>query len=385
MNNQQLIELYKSCRQLSEEICSPLNIEDYSLQVVRYASPLKWHLAHTTWFFEEMILKKKEGFTVYSEEYSYLFNSYYNSIGKRVAQGERGGINRPFISEVYKYREYVDKAMLQLLNTELSSEDVSLIITGINHEQQHQELMFSDIKIGFYSNPTLPVYREEFKLSGGFNNGLNEYIKIDSGLYDIGYNGTGFSYDNERGRHKVFLEEFHISSNLATKGEYLEFINSGGYNNFVYWLDEGWQWVKENNIKAPLYWYKKGNNWVEYSLLGEENIIEDEILCHISFYEADAYARWKGCRLPTEFEWEASSKQIEWGKRWEWTNSAYLPYPRFKISEGALGEYNGKFMINQMVLRGCSTATSPGHERNTYRNFFHADRQWQYTGIRLVK
>jgi ergothioneine biosynthesis protein EgtB len=362
-----------------------LNIEDYITQVAEFASPAKWQLAHTTWFFEEMILKKYvPDYKVFNDRYSFLFNSYYNSIGDRTFRANRGNITRPTVEEVYKYRGFVDQKMIAFLEANHNSVINDLILLGLNHEQQHQELMLTDLKFAFGHNPIFPVYRE----NGGLVDQKNKEIgfaTIEEGVYEVGHQGDGFHFDNELGRHKVYLNEFSISKGLVTNTEYIEFINDGGYEKFEYWLDEGWSWLNENGIKSPLYWHKIKGNWNHFTMGGLQPVEDNSILAHISFYEANAFANWKGMRLPTEFEWEVASDYFDWGKRWEWTNSAYLPYPNFKRSEGAVVEYNGKFMINQMVLRGASVATSYNHSRKTYRNFFHAKFQWQFTGIRLVK
>ena len=380
-----LLQNFQKTRAHSVELCAPLEIEDYMPQPVDFASPPKWHLSHSTWFFEEMILKKFfKDYKIFNPHFSFLFNSYYHAIGERAIRTERGTITRPTVEEVYQYRIYVDSHVEKLLKAELSEELKELIILGINHEQQHQELLITDLKHTFSYNPIHPVYKEKFNLTAQKNE-EEGWLKISEGIYDIGFEGEGFHFDNEEGRHKVFLHEFEISKSLVTNGEFLEFMDAGGYENFKFWLDEGWSWVTENQVKSPLYWEKIEGKWYSYTLEGLKEINPNHILTHISFYEAQAFANWKGCRLPTEFEWEAASNQLKWGKRWEWTYSAYLPYPKFKIAEGAVGEYNGKFMINTMVLRGSSTATPKGHERNTYRNFFHPKYRWQITGIRLAK
>ncbi|SFI28984.1 ergothioneine biosynthesis protein EgtB [Halpernia frigidisoli] len=380
-----LLQNFQKTRAYSVELCSPLEIEDYIPQPVDFASPPKWHLSHSTWFFEEMILKKfVEDYQIFNPHFSFLFNSYYHAVGERAIRTERGTITRPTVSEVYQYRIYVDSHIEKLLKDDVSEELKELIILGINHEQQHQELLITDLKHTLSYNPINPVYKEKFNLTAQKNE-EEGWLKISENIYEIGFEGEGFHFDNEEGRHKVFLHDFEISKSLVTNADFLEFIEDGGYENFKYWLDEGWNWVNENQIEAPLYWQKIEGNWYSYTLEGLKQIEPEDILTHISFYEAQAFANWKGCRLPTEFEWEAASNQLKWGKRWEWTYSAYLPYPKFKIAEGAVGEYNGKFMINTMVLRGASTATPKGHERNTYRNFFHPKYRWQITGIRLAK
>ena len=381
----EILQLFKNTRSQSIALCEPLEIEDYISQPVDFASPPKWHLSHSTWFFEEMILKKFiPNYEVFNPHFGFLFNSYYQTLGDRAIRTERGTITRPTVAEVYEYRKYVDQHLESLLETNSSPELKELIILGINHEQQHQELLITDLKHTFSYNPIFPIYKEGFNLTAQENSDEGS-LKMKEGIYEIGYNGQDFHFDNEKGRHKVFLHDFEISKALVTNGEYLEFMEAGGYENFKLWLDEGWTWAIENNIKSPLYWKKIEGKWFSYTLEGLKPIEPNHQLAHISFYEAQAFASWKGLRLPTEFEWEASCEQFEWGNRWEWTYSAYLPYPNFKIADGAVGEYNGKFMIGQMILRGASTATPKGHERKTYRNFFHPKHRWQITGIRLAK
>lgn len=381
----EILQLFKNTRSQSIALCEPLEIEDYISQPVDFASPPKWHLSHSTWFFEEMILKKFiPNYEVFNPHFGFLFNSYYQTLGDRAVRTERGTITRPTVAEVYEYRKYVDQHLESLLETNSSPELKELIILGINHEQQHQELLITDLKHTFSYNPIFPIYKEGFNLTAQ-ENSEEGWLKMKEGIYEIGYNGQDFHFDNEKGRHKVFLPDFEISKALVTNGEYLEFMEAGGYENFKLWLDEGWTWAIENNIKSPLYWKKIEGKWFSYTLEGLKPIEPNHQLAHISFYEAQAFASWKGLRLPTEFEWEASCEQFEWGNRWEWTYSAYLPYPNFKIADGAVGEYNGKFMIGQMILRGASTATPKGHERKTYRNFFHPKHRWQITGIRLAK
>ena len=376
---------YEVVRQYTEDLCEPLQPEDYIPQPVDFVSPPKWHLAHTSWFFEEFILVKfLTGYERYHPDFSYLFNSYYNHMGSRVIRTDRGNITRPGVREVYKYRTHVNEAMRQLMADNLTPELEELIILGLNHEQQHQELLITDLKFIFGHNPIFPVYKKGFSLIEVLNE-ESGWVSVPEGVYEIGFKKGDFHYDNELGRHKVYLEDFKISKALVTNGEYLEFIADGGYQNFDLWLDEGWQWVNAHEAKAPLYWHEIEGTWHNYTLGGLQKVNPDSVLCHVNFYEASAFATWKGMRLPTEFEWEAAAPQFSWGQRWEWTHSAYLPYPRFSKAPGAIGEYNGKFMINQMVLRGGSTATSPGHSRATYRNFFHPHLQWQCMGVRLVR
>lgn len=381
----QLIGRYNSVRNFTIEICSPLTIEDYIPQPVPFASPPKWHLAHTTWFFEEMILKNFDpDYMEFHSDFGFLFNSYYNSLGERLFRANRGNITRPSVDEVKSYRAYVDSAMITLLEQNKSYELEELVVLGLNHEQQHQELLITDLKHTLGNNPIFPVYKENGSLVDAINT-ESGWVTIPVGIYEIGHEGNDFSFDNEHGRHKVFLDDFEISKGLITNKEYLEFMNDEAYSKPELWLDDGWSWIQENKINSPLYWYKKDETWFHFTLSGLKEVNPAAIVSHVSFYEAHAFAAWKGCRLPTEFEWEVASDQFKWGQRWEWTNSAYLPYPKFKIASGAVGEYNGKFMINQMVLRGASVATSPEHSRKTYRNFFQPHYQWQFSGIRLAK
>ncbi len=380
-----LKSVYTEVRAHTEEICKPLQVEDYSIQVVKFASPAKWHLAHVTWFFETFILiPHLKSYESFNSNFNFLFNSYYNHVGDRILQANRGNMSRPAIEEIYEYRKYVDENVLTLLDNNISEAVKDLIVLGLNHEQQHQELLITDLKYMFGHNPLFPFFEENFNLLKGENTNSNR-IKITGGVYEIGHQSDAFCYDNELGVHKVYLDDFEIDNHLVTNGDYITFIKSGGYTDFNYWLDEGWSWVNSHSIHAPLYWHKIKGKWHQYTLAGLQEVNPSEILSHISFYEANAFAEWKGMRLPTEFEWEIAAQQLNWGKRWEWTSSAYLPYPNFKKENGAVGEYNGKFMSNKMVLRGASVATSKNHSRNTYRNFFSPEERWQFTGIRLVK
>ncbi len=395
-----LIARYSEVREYTENLCEPLETEDYVPQPIVDVSPTKWHIAHTTWFFEEMILKSfAADYQVFDPEFGFLFNSYYNSIGDRTPRDRRGAVSRPTVEQVFSYRRYVDHGIREFLllayhvhsrrpeNVPLK-EIEDMVILGLNHEQQHQELILTDLKYTFSLNPTFPVYREgaamvelpEQPASAG-----GQFVDVESGIYEIGFDGHGFCFDNELARHRVFLEDFSIRKHLVTNREYLEFIEDGGYRNANLWHSDGWDWVNANGIDKPLYWIERDGELFNYTLAGLRKISMEAPVCHVSFYEAASYAEWKGLRLPTEFEWEAASLKFNWGLRWEWTNSAYLPYPGFRKSAGAVGEYNGKFMINQMVLRGASVATPPGHNRKTYRNFFQPHLRWQFTGIRLAK
>ena len=410
----QLSEKFLQVRKRTTSLCNPLKEEDTVVQPIIDVSPPKWHLGHTTWFFENFLLVKHlDGYQLYNKKLNYIFNSYYESQGDRILRSNRGNLSRPSLSEVLAYRAHVDEHMLLLL--EKAEKDSSLqewVELGLQHEMQHQELLVTDIKYILGNNPLFPVFNNKYaeEHSKVLNN--NGWLNIAEGVYPIGFNGEGFHFDNEEGYHQVFLHSFEISKNLVTNKEYISFIESGGYKDFSFWLSEGWEWVKQDNKEAPLYWFNVDGKWLYYTLNGLKEIEMDEPVSHVSYYEADAFARWKGMRLPTEFEWETACKlyasepinqtnllesekyhprvqpsnTTEFiGNLWEWTSSAYLPYPYYKQAEGALGEYNGKFMVNQMVLKGGSCATPLNQIRASYRNFFHADKQWQFTGIRLAK
>jgi len=381
-----LLEKYTAVRKYTEKICSPLKTEDYVVQPIADVSPPKWHIGHTTWFFETFVLKPHlKKYEEFDPQYNYVFNSYYETVGARVIRTDRGNLSRPSVEEVYKFRMHVDHAMNEFLQNSPSKEVEEIIVLGLNHEQQHQELLSTDIKYILGNNPLFPAYISSSKNKKIIGKKSGTFSKIEKGIYEIGYAGNDFCFDNELNRHQVFLQDFSIANDLVTNGEYLEFMIAGGYKNFNYWHAEGWDWVKNNHIDSPLYWHWIDGQWHHYTLNGLQKLTMDEVLCHVSFYESAAYASWKEARLPTEFEWEIAAQQFEWGKRWEWTESAYLPYPGFKKAPGAIGEYNGKFMVNQKVLRGASEVTPPGHSRITYRNFFHPHLRWQFTGIRLAQ
>jgi len=383
-----LIERFMNIRLHTVEICQPLQTEDYVAQPIEDVSPPKWHLAHTTWFFETFVLNTVEEYDLFDEQYSFLFNSYYNNVGKRVSRNKRGDITRPGVDEIMEYRSHVNDQMVLFIDNMTPDKFEHwrpIIELGLQHEQQHQELLWTDLKYILGVSPIFPVYASVNPIDNEIEKDHMEFISISEGVYEIGHKSDDFCFDNELGVHKVFLHDFEISDRLVTNAEYLEFIEAGGYQDFNLWHDEGWKWLQENEIDSPLYWRHINGGWFEFTLTGLEEIDPKRAVTHISYYEAWAYAHWKGMRLPTEFEWEIASQKMEWGHRWEWTNSAYLAYPNYKKAEGAIGEYNGKFMINQMVLRGASVATSPNHSRYTYRNFWHAAGQSQFTGIRLAK
>ena len=380
-----LLDFFIETRNYSEAICQPLENEDYVVQPIVDVSPPKWHLGHTTWFFEEFILKNhSKNYQVFDDDFSFVFNSYYETVGKRVVRADRGNMSRPSVQKVYEYRAHVTKAIKDLFTTPLSKTVNDLLEIGIHHEKQHQELLLTDIKYILGNNPLLPMYSDAI-IDHPIEEHHQEWISIEEGIYEIGHNSNDFCYDNELGRHKVYLNKYEVSNKLVTNGEFIEFISSNGYKKFDLWHAEGWDWVNTNQITAPLYWHKIENEWYHYTYLGLKKINLKAPLTHISYYEAFAYAQWKGLRLLSEFEWEAAQQYFPWGKRWEWTKSAYLPYPNYKKAAGALGEYNGKFMVNQKVLRGGSIATPKNHTRPTYRNFFHPNLRWQFTGLRLAR
>lgn len=403
---------FSTVRKLSVALCGPLEQEDYTVQPTDDVSPPKWHLGHSTWFFENFILiHLAPGYVLFDERLNWFFNSYYESQGPRIQRTNRGNMTRPTLGAILAYRAHVDEAMDRLLDRG-DPEVERLTELGIHHEQQHQELLVCDIKYILGTNPLYPVYRSEpYRQQPATP---HRFLTIAGGRHPIGHQEAGFCWDNELSVHDVLVEDFAIGSRPVTNGEYLEFMADGGYRRFELWQMDGIAWVRENEIEAPLYWHAHRGEWQQYSLhRGQAAIDPAEPVTHLSWYEADAYARWAGARLPTEFEWEVACrkhhsrvpKNANWleseilhprpavddadfqflGTAWEWTNSAYLPYPRYPRPAGALGEYNGKFMINQMVLRGGSCATPHSHARISYRNFFQPDKRWQFTGIRLAK
>jgi ergothioneine biosynthesis protein EgtB len=436
-----LASQYTAVRQQTHALTAHLTAEDLMVQSCADASPGKWHLAHTSWFFETFILSNHlAGYRPFHPQFRDLFNSYYNAVGQQPEKALRNTFSRPGLDEVRKYRAHIDEQMLKLLQSGTLASDIrKLVVLGLNHEQQHQELLVTDIKHGFWSNPLQPTYQAAVAGSAQAPPQQRQQL-YPEGLYEIGAEGDSFYFDNEGSRHKVFLRPFRFAMRLATCGEYLSFMEDAGYSRPELWLSDGWKAVQENRWRAPLYWEKSGKDWMQFTCSGLRRVEEAEPVCHVSYYEADAFARWAGARLPTEFEWEvAASKapvegnlvesarfhpaaasvaaevgpteagstgispaqvgQTEAGQQhsptqivplqlfgdvWEWTASAYLPYPGYKPAAGALGEYNGKFMSGQMVLRGGSCITPRSHIRASYRNFFPPETRWQFSGIRLA-
>lgn len=384
--DQLLADHYRRVRNDSVAICSALAPEDYVCQPELFVSPPKWHLAHSTWFFEHFIAGRFiNGYKPFHPKFHYLFNSYYETAGEHLLRQNRGALSRPGIDEIMKYRAYVDEAIGGILTGGAGKEIHDLVVTGLNHEQQHQELLWMDIKYILGKNPLFPPYHPSMKLRAYSPVTGRTSRTVCEGVYRIGFSGSDFSFDNERPEHSVYLNEFSLCPDYTTNREYLDFIEDKGYSRVDLWHSDGWEWVKQNRITAPLYWYNVDGRWFEYTFDGLSPIVQTNPVMHVSHYEAFAFATWKQSRLPTEFEWEASSDLINWGFLWEHTSSAYLPYPGYRKPEGTLGEYNAKFMVNQMVLRGACFATPQGHERRTYRNFFSPDMRSQFAGIRLVQ
>ncbi len=411
---QDITPQFLACRQLSEELCQPLEIEDYGLQAVVETSPVKWHLAHTSWFFETFILKQFEiPFKNFNPKFEYLFNSYYNGVGEQYLRANRHLLSRPTVEEIYQYRRNVTERMVNLFNQknlEQYAEIYQLTLLGINHEQQHQELLLTDLLYSWSFNPLFPQYQTQPLLEQKQAN-KSRWLKQEGRLIEIGAdNKQAFYFDNETPRHKVHINPFKVANCLITNRQFLQFIEDSGYQRPEFWLSDGWATVNQNQWQAPLYWQKDGNNWYQYSLNGLVPLNMEAPVCHVSAYEADAYARWANARLLTEAEWEYLAQQqpidgnflesgllvpaaannsnsIEqlFGDVWEWTSSAYSAYSGFQASDGAIGEYNGKFMCNQLALRGGSCVTSRDHIRSSYRNFFYPDARWQFSGIRLAK
>ncbi len=381
-----LLEDYFRVRKETESICRPLAIEDYVAQPMADVSPPKWHLAHTSWFFEEFVLREfVKNYQVYHEKYGYLFNSYYESAGERHSRPRRGTATRPTVREISAYREAVDEAMTALLSATALRESVrERVILGLHHEQQHQELLITDIKYILGTQPLQPAYGPSIEENLPEPD-EDRWTDVSEGSYEIGHDGRGFRFDNETPKHTAYLHDARVRSTLVRNREFLAFMADGGYRDFRYWLSDGWTWVQKNEIEAPLYWQQVDGQWLHYTLRGVVPVDPEAPLMHVSFYEASAFASWLDRRLPLEQEWEIAQGAFAHGERWEWTQSAYGPYPGYRPPLGPIGEYNGKFMANQMVLRGGSAATPPGHARATYRNFFYPHQRWQYTGIRLAR
>jgi ergothioneine biosynthesis protein EgtB len=410
-----LADAYRNVRRCTEALCDPLATEDYVIQSMPDASPVKWHLAHTTWFFETFVLTPHlPGYRVFHPEFRSLFNSYYQSVGPRWPRPQRGLLSRPTVVEVFSYRTYVDKYVALLLRTagaETLRQIARAVALGVHHEQQHQELILTDLKHAWAANPLLPVYRDApFEIGTAPR---QDWLDFPDRLVCIGHDATGFAFDNELPRHRIWLDAFQLANRLVTNAEYLAFVNDGGYDRPELWLSDGWTARQAQGWEGPLYWTEQGGEWSMTTLAGPQCVRPDEPVCHVSFYEADAFARWAGARLPTEAEWETAASGVPlgghfvegghfhpaassppddpgplyqlYGEVWQWTASPYVGYPGYRPLSGALGEYNGKFMCNQFVLRGASCATPRSHARRTYRNFFPADARWQFSGIRLAK
>jgi ergothioneine biosynthesis protein EgtB len=384
------LDAYRGVRDETERRAAPLSAEDQVIQSMPDASPTKWHRAHTTWFFEQFLLGPKlAGYQRFDERFAFLFNSYYVAAGPRHARPQRGLITRPDAAEVAAYRRHVDAAVAQLIETasDAALDDILPIVElGLHHEQQHQELILTDILHAFAQNPTAPAYDAAW--SWPRQHSGDGFVTIDGGVYTIGHAGSGFSFDNEGPRHEVLLQPVRLARALVTNGEWLAFIQDGGYETPALWLSDGWTHAQTEGWAAPGYWRMVDGAWCALTLAGLTPIDPAAPVCHVSYYEADAFARWAGKHLPSEAEWEVAARTGEladaFGTVWQWTRSAYAPYPGYRAAEGALGEYNGKFMVNQMVLRGSSLATPDGHARVTYRNFFYPPHRWQFMGLRLA-
>jgi len=385
------LDTYRTVRSETERRSAPLSPEDQAIQSMADASPTKWHRAHTTWFFEQFLLVPHgENYRVFDERFAFLFNSYYVAAGPRHARPKRGLITRPNAEEVAGYRAHVDRAVEELIEhapPALLNEIIPIVEIGLHHEQQHQELILTDILHAFAQNPTYPVYNANWQAPRPQGN-ESGFAALPAGVHGIGHKGEGFSFDNELPAHRVLVERARIAKSLVTNAEWLEFMADGGYRTPALWLSDGWAAVEAEGWIAPGYWQEQDGAWFMMTLGGVRPVDPGSPVSHVSYYEADAFARWKGKQLPSEAEWEVALRHHliadAFGIVWQWTRSAYLPYPGYRPPAGALGEYNGKFMVNQMVLRGSSLATPEGHARATYRNFFYPSQRWQFTGLRLA-
>jgi ergothioneine biosynthesis protein EgtB len=405
-----LPKAYLSVRDLTERLAAPLSAEDQTVQSMPDVSPTKWHRAHMTWFFETFVLgPHAAGYRPYDDSFAYIFNSYYEALGDRHPRAERGHISRPGIAEVARYREFVDEAMEELLNGEVDPAVADLVTLGLNHEQQHQELLLMDIKNVLSRSPLHPAYMAPDDIGECRTPPRTGWLEHDGGVAEIGHDGQGFGFDNEFPRHPVYLTPFALADRPVTSGEWMAFMEDDGYRRPEFWLSDGWAVVTTQGWQAPLYWFRDDDAgpWLEFTLAGARPVDPEAPVCHVSYYEADAFAHWTGKRLPTEAEWEAVATTSATGSNflgsgvphprpavttnalmgdvWEWTSSAYTPYPGFRAAPGAVGEYNGKFMVSQYVLRGGCCATPPGHTRPTYRNFFPPGARWAFSGVRLAR
>ena len=385
------IDAFHAVRQETERRAAPLSPEDQIIQSMADASPTKWHRAHTTWFLEQFVLQPHvAGYEVFDDRFAFLFNSYYVAAGPRHARPKRGLIARPSNDEVAAFRAHVDAAIERLLETaapDVLEKIVPILEIGLHHEQQHQELILTDILHAFSQNPTDPAYDPAWRMPRG--SARRDFVPLPAGVHFIGHKGEGFRFDNEEPAHRELIEPVKIARSLVTNGEWLEFMKDGGYSTASLWLSDAWAAAQAETWNAPAYWEDRNGQWFSFTLGGLQPVDLAAPVCHVSYYEADAFARWAGKHLPTESEWEVAARSNllddAYGIVWQWTRSAYLPYAGYRAPDGAIGEYNGKFMINQMVLRGSSLATPEGHARVTYRNFFYPPHRWQFTGLRLAE
>lgn len=416
LSKSQLIQKYLDVREFTHLLCEPLEIEDYGIQSMPDVSPTRWHLAHTAWFFETFLLKPElPDYKTPNELYNYLFNSYYNAVGKQYPRANRGHISRPTVADTYSYREHVDQEMIRLfesLDEQKLTELSPIVLLGLNHEQQHQELMLTDIKHVLFQNPLYPAYSTPRALAPSNKVMPLSWTAFPGGRYEHGFAGDQFAFDNETPKHEILLQPFELANRLVTNADFLEFVKDGAYQTPALWLSDGWSIIHKENWQSPLYWVMRDEEWFEFTLSGLRALDMNAPVTHLSYYESDAFANWSMARLPSEFEWELSAQDqsivgnfVEsrhfhprgtentgpgrivqmYGDVWEWTRSPYIPYPGFKAATGAIGEYNGKFMSSQMVLKGGSCVSSQDHIRATYRNFFYPHSRWQFMGLRLAR